>query len=259
MAPAVVLLHAFPLDSRLWDDVVDAVADAGWDVVVPDLRGFGESAYGADGPDDEPSLTWMARDVLGILDRVGVNSAVVVGLSLGGYVAMELVRQDPSRIAALALVDTKASADGDDARANRLRVAEQVLEAGSTAALARAMLPGLLGETTRTRRPDVVERVRGWIEEADPAGVAWAQRAMAARPDSHADLEALTVPVLVLWGDEDSLAPRGEQESMVAALRDCRFVEVPGCGHLSAVEAPEAVTAALAAFLADVRGLPNAT
>lgn len=259
MAPTVVLLHAFPLDARLWDDVVDAVADAGWDVVVPDLRGFGASAYGEDGPDDEPSLTWMARDVLGILDRVGVNSAVVVGLSLGGYVAMELARQDSSRIAGLVLVDTKASADGEEARANRLRVAEQVLEAGSTVALARAMLPGLLGETTRARRPDVVERVRGWIEEADPAGVAWAQRAMAARPDSHADLAALTVPALVLWGDEDTLAPRAEQDSMVAALRDSRLVEIAGCGHLSAVEAPEAVTAALVAFLADVKRLPQST
>ena len=163
MAPTVVLLHAFPLDKRLWDDVVDAVADAGWDVVVPDLRGFGESAYSEDGPDDEPSLTWMARDVLGILDRIAVNSAVVVGLSLGGYVAMELARQDPARIAGLALLDTKASADTEEARANRLRVADQVLEAGSTAALARAMLPALLGATTHESRPEVVERVRGWI------------------------------------------------------------------------------------------------
>jgi len=258
MAPTVVLLHAFPLDKRLWDDVVDAVADAGWDVVVPDLRGFGESAYSEDGPDDEPSLTWMARDVLGILDRIAVNSAVVVGLSLGGYVAMELARQDPARIAGLALLDTKASADTEEARANRLRVADQVLEAGSTAALARAMLPALLGATTHESRPEVVERVRGWIEEADPAGVAWAQRAMAARPDSHADLAALTVPSLVLWGDEDTLAPRPEQGSMVEALRDARAVEIPGSGHLSAVEDPGAVVAALVTFLDDVRRLPRA-
>ena len=259
MAPTVVLLHAFPLDRRLWDDVVDPLSDAGWDVVVPDLRGFGESAYGEDGPDDEPSLVWMARDVLGILDRIGVNSAVVVGLSLGGYVAMEMLRQDSSRVAGLALVDTKASADGDEARANRLRVADQVLEAGSTAALARAMLPALLGATTLAGRPEVVDRVRGWIEQADPAGVAWAQRAMAARPDSHGDLAALTVPVLVLWGDEDTLAPRTEQESMIEALRDVRSVEIPGCGHLSAVESPQDVAAALVAFLTDVRRLPNAT
>jgi pimeloyl-ACP methyl ester carboxylesterase len=253
MAPTVVLLHAFPLDRRMWDGVIDAVADADWDVVVPDLRGFGESAYSQDGPDDEPSLSWMAHDVLSILDRLGVASAVVVGLSLGGYVAMEVVRQDPSRVAGLVLMDTKASADGDEARANRLRVAEQVLEAGSTEALARAMLPGLLGATTHASRPGTVETVRGWMLDADPAGVAWVQRAMAARPDSHADLAGLAVPALVVWGEQDTISPREEQDSMLAALRDPRFVPVPGSGHLSAVEDPVAVAAALVDFLDEVR------
>jgi len=256
MAPAVVLLHAFPLDKRLWDDVVDPIAEAGWDVVVPDLPGFGESRL-PDEFDDEPSLVVHARAVLAVLDRVGVSNAVVVGLSLGGYVAMELVRQDPDRIAGIALVDTKATADADEARQNRLRVAEQVESSGSTEALARAMLPNLLGATTHATRPDVVERVRGWILEADPAGVAFAQRSMAVRPDSLADLASLAVPGLVLWGDEDTLSPRPEQDAMVDAMRDARFVEIPGCGHLSAVEAPEATAAALIEFLRDVERLPR--
>jgi pimeloyl-ACP methyl ester carboxylesterase len=259
MAPTVVLLHAFPLDKRMWDDVVGPIADSGWDVVVPDLLGFGESLLDADDLDDAPTLAAQARGVLSILDQIGLSNVVVCGLSLGGYVAMELVRQDPSRIAGIALVDTKATADTDEARANRLRVAEQVLESGSTDALARAMLPNLLGETTRTTRPEVVERVTGWIREADPVGVATAQRAMAARPDSLADLASLVVPGLVLWGSEDTLAPRSEQDLMVEAMRDARFVEIPGCGHLAAVEAPEATAAALVAFLRDVENLPRHT
>lgn len=257
MAPTVVLLHAFPLDRRVWDGVVDAIAEADWDVVVPDLRGFGESAYGEEGPDDEPSLTWMARDVLGILDRIGVQSVVLAGLSLGGYVAMEILRQDPARVAGLVLADTKASADGDDARANRLRVADQVLESGSTEVLARAMVPTLLGETTQRTRPEVVADVRSWIDEADPAGVAWAQRAMAVRPDSHAALDAMTAPALVVWGAEDAISPRSEQDSMLAVLHDARFVEIPFSGHLSAVEDPDAVASAIVAFLDDVRRLPQ--
>jgi pimeloyl-ACP methyl ester carboxylesterase len=259
MAPTVVLLHAFPLDKRMWDDVVGPVADSGWDVVVPDLLGFGESRLDADDLDDAPTLASQARGVLSILDQIGLSNVVVCGLSLGGYVAMELVRQDPSRIAGIALVDTKATADTDEARANRLRVAEQVLESGSTDALARAMLPSLLGETTRASRPEVVERVAGWIREADPVGVATAQRAMAARPDSLADLASLVVPGLVLWGSEDTLAPRAEQDLMVEAMRDARFVEIPGCGHLAAVEAPEATASALLAFLRDVENLPRHT
>jgi len=258
MAPAVVLLHAFPVDKRLWDDVVGPIADAGWDVVVPDLLGFGESRLPED-YDEEPSLAAHARAVLGILDRVGIANAVVCGLSLGGYVAMEIVRQDPSRVAGIALLDTKATADGEEARANRLRVAAQVVEAGSTEALARAMLPTLLGTTTQQTRPDVVARVGGWIREADPAGVAFAQRAMAARPDSLADLAALAVPGLVLWGEQDAISPRAEQDAMVEAMRDARLVTVPDSGHLSAVEAPEATAAALIAFLRDVERLPLGT
>jgi pimeloyl-ACP methyl ester carboxylesterase len=259
MAPTVVLLHAFPLDKRMWDDVVGPIAESGWDVVVPDLLGFGESLLDEDDLDDTPTLAAQARGVLSILDQIGLSNVVVCGLSLGGYVAMELVRQDPSRIAGLALVDTKATADTDEARANRLRVAEQVLDSGSTEALARAMLPNLLGATTRDTRPEVVERVRGWILDADPVGVAVAQRAMAARPDSLADLASLVVPGLVLWGAEDTLAPRAEQELMVSAMRDARFVEIPECGHLCAVEAPEATVAALLAFLRDVESLPRHT
>ena len=170
---------------------------------------------------------------------------------------MEMARQDPSRIAGLVLADTKASADSDEARANRLRVADQVLTAGSTAALARAMLPALLGATTQAQRPAVVEHVRTWIEEAEPWGVAWAQRAMAARPDSHADLAALTVPSLVLWGTEDTLSPREEQVSMLECLRDATFVEIPGSGHLTAVEDPTAVTTALVEVLDVVRRRPR--
>ncbi|MEI6231312.1 MAG: alpha/beta hydrolase, partial [Actinomycetes bacterium] len=194
MSPTVVLLHAFPLNKSLFDEVTSPIAETGWDVIVPDLRGFGESGFGGVEPDDEPSLAFMARDVLDIMDRVGVQSAVIAGVSLGGYVAMELVRQAPERIAALALIDTKGSADSSEARDNRLRVAEQVSSAESTEALGRAMLPNLLGATTHEQRPAVVELVRSWIHAADPEGVAWAQRAMAARPDSYDDLASLRVP-----------------------------------------------------------------
>jgi len=259
MAPTVVLLHAFPFDRHVWDGVIDVLAEADWDVVVPDLRGFGESSYGEDGPDDEPALSWMARDVLGILDRMGVSAAVFAGISMGGYVAMEIVRQDPARVAGIALVDTKATADSDEARANRLKVAEQVLASGSTDALSRAMVPTLLGATSLEERRDVVAQVTGWIAAADPQAVAWAQRAMAARPDSLADLASLAVPALVVWGIEDGMSPRAEQDLMVEALRDARLVVVTESGHLSTVEAPEQVADALVTFLADVKRLPQST
>ena len=250
--PVLVLLHAFPLDKGMWDDVVGPLADAGWDVVAPDLRGFGQSRYGPDGPDDEPTLAAMAQDVLAILDRLGVRTAVLGGVSMGGYVALEVLRQSPGRVAGLVLVDTKAGADAEPARENRLRVAEQVLAAGSTTALARAMVPTLLGATAASTRPDLVARVRTTIEASDPAAVAWAHRAMAARADSYAVLAEFAGPVLVVWGEEDVVASRADQDAMLAACRDGRFVLIPGAGRLSALEAPESVAAAIVAFLPGV-------
>lgn len=245
----VVLLHAFPLDSSIWDGVVGPVAEAGWAVVTPDLRGFGASRYGADGPDDEPALGLMAEDVIAVLDRLGVASAVIGGVSMGGYVAMELLRQAPDRVDAVLLVDTKPGADPPAARENRLRIAEEILATADTVALADAMLPALVGPTTRTDRPAVVDRVRRLVEAADPAGVAWAQRAMAQRPDSLPVLGAFPRPALIVWGDEDALSSRADQDAMAAALPDVRLSVVQGAGHLAVLEAPESVAAAVVDFL----------
>ena len=120
--------------------------------------------------------------------------------------------------------------------------------------LEQAVLPGLLGDTTRAERPDVVARVRGWLEEAPATTVAWYQRAMAGRPDSLRDLAALDAPTLIVWGEEDVLSPRSEQESMLDCLGDARLVVVPGAGHLANLEDPDAVSRPLVEYLRVVQG-----
>jgi pimeloyl-ACP methyl ester carboxylesterase len=191
-----------------------------------------------------------------MLDERGVDRCVVGGISLGGYVAMALLRARPGVVAGLLLCDTKATADADAARENRERLALRCLAApGETVQiLEEAVLPGLLGETTRANRPEVVKRVRGWLAAAEAGPVAWYQRAMAARPDSRAALAAADVPVLVVWGEEDALSPRAEQDLMVAAASGADLVVVEGSGHLANVEDPPAVTAAMLGLLEAVRG-----
>ena len=116
------------------------------------------------------------------------------------------------------------------------------------------MLPNLLGATTRDSRPDVVATVRRWIGAQPAAGVAWAQRAMAARPDSLVDIGAFGRPVLVLYGAEDTISPAADAAAMAEAARSggsaTTVVEIPAAGHLSAVEDPDAVTHALLGWLA---------
>lgn len=240
----VVLLHAFPLDSRMWDGVRSAFGDR---LVTPDLPGFGGAP-----PVDSPDLDLAAAEVVAALDRLGIERAIVGGCSMGGYVAMALLRRAPSRVSGLVLVNTKASADTDAARANRLAMAaraEQV-ESGGIGWLADEMLTTLLGPTTLERRPAAEARLRALIADQSPAAVAWAQRAMAARPASIDVLRAADVPALVVRAEEDALIPGEEAAAMVDALPQAKFVELLAAGHLAPLEVPDEFAAVLGGWLA---------
>jgi pimeloyl-ACP methyl ester carboxylesterase len=235
----LVLLHGFPLDHRMWDAAA-ALVPGERPVLAVDLPGTP--------PDDdelgEPSLEVSADRVAAELGAAGIHRAVVAGLSMGGYVVLALLERHPGLVAGVGLVDSKSTADAEDARANRLRIAAAA-ESGGTVEPVRPMSTTLLGETSRTARPDLVETLAGWIEEQRPPGVAWSQRAMAARPDRTEVLRRFTGPVLVLVGDEDTVTPVEAAEHMAAAAPQAALVVVPRAGHMSALEQPAVVADAL--------------
>jgi pimeloyl-ACP methyl ester carboxylesterase len=240
----VVLLHAFPLSAGMWAAQREDLAGV-CRVITPHLRGFGGSPLGS----DEPSLDRMADDVAALLDRLALDTVVLGGQSMGGYVTMAFLRRHAGRVLAVVFADTKAGPDLEPARQNRERIAREVLGERGLAVVADDVLPGLVGGTTKKHRPDVVARVHELHLEANPAGVAWAQRAMARRPDSFETLRGVTVPALVIVGEEDQLTPPSEAQAMLDALPHGQLVTVPEAGHLSAVENPERFNAALREFL----------
>jgi pimeloyl-ACP methyl ester carboxylesterase len=235
----LVLLHAFPLDARMWTDVVALLPGDG-PVLAVDLPGLG-AASGA--PLPEPSLESAADAVAAALTGAGHAGAVVAGLSMGGYVALALAERHPDLLAGIGLLDTKATADADDARANRLRVAG-VVESAGTVDEVLPMATALLGAASR-ERPELVARLEALIGAQPPAGVAWSQRAMAARPDRTGVLAGHRGPALVLVGEEDGPTPPAQARAMADVL-GVQPVVVAGAGHLTAVEAPAAVADALA-------------
>ena len=245
--PALVLLHAFPLDHSLYREVSEPIAALGWRVITPDLRGFGAS------PGVATTMEDLAADVAALLDALSEESVVIGGCSLGGYVALAFAAQYPHRVAGLVCIDTKATADGDEARANRERIAKQVRGSGSTAALAATMPASLLGHTTQATRPDLVEWAKDTILAAAPEAVAATQLAMAARPDRQEMLGGLHVPVLAIRGDEDVVSTAADHETIADAAHDAVSVTVPGSGHLLPIEAPEAFVEQLGAFLRRLR------
>lgn len=247
--PAVVLLHAFPVDSALWASQRRPLGTAGFRVITPDLPGFGGSPLSP----LAPSLDVMADEVVATMDGLGVERAIVGGLSMGGYVVMAMLRRHPDRMAGIVLADTKGGLDPAPAIANRWAMADAVQAAGRAQVIADAMIPNLLGTTTRAERGEVETAVRRWIGAQRAGAIAWAQRAMAVRPDSLPDIAAFGGPVLVLYGDEDVLSPASEAALMAEAARSggspTQVVEIPRSGHLTAVENPDAVVHALSSWL----------
>ncbi len=249
-AIALVLLHGFPHDRALWREQVAAHATAFPDtrLLIPDLPGFGQST-----PLASPSMDAYADCIAAMLDAVGVQRAVIAGLSMGGYVAFAFWRRHAARVQALVLLDTKAAADTDAGKAKRLELIDAVKRTG-VGPIVPGLIPAQLGGTTRAAAPALVEQVTVMLRGAPAIGVIGAATAMMERVDSTPTLETISVPTLVLVGDEDTLTPLSDASAISSAVPHSRLVTVPGAGHLSPLEQPALVNAAIAEFL-DVTGL----
>ncbi|HWN99297.1 MAG TPA: alpha/beta hydrolase [Blastocatellia bacterium] len=239
----VIFIHAFPLNQTMWDDQVAGLRGT-CRTITFDLRGFGRSGF-ANTPQ---SIEQMASDLRGLMQALGIDRALLVGLSMGGYISLSFYRNYPDCVRALVLADTRASADTQEARDRRIKAAEKAEREGS-GAIADDMVPMLLGRSTLSARPDLISRTREMIEANSPAGIAAAQRAMAARRDSTDLLAAMNLPVLIIVGSEDSLTPVAEAETMHRAIRASRLQVIEGAGHLSNLERPREFDAALREFV----------
>lgn len=238
----LVLLHAFPLSADMWAPLHAAPLD-GWRLITPDLRNLGE----ASGP-PATSMDDHADDVLALMRALGIERAVVGGLSMGGYITFALHRRASQRIRALVLADTRAEADTEQARANRLTMQQTARESGPPA-IADAMLPKLLGPSARTSA-DLPARVRALIQANGAPAIIDAIEALKTRPDSTPTLATIGCPTLILVGADDELTPPAAAETMQRGIAGSTLQVIPASGHLANLEQPEAFRAALQAFLA---------
>lgn len=237
-----MLLHAFPLDSRMFDSVRPLLVDH-LELITFDFRGFGNGPALGD-PPPTPDVTVFADDVIARLDELGIDQAIIGGVSLGGYVALALLRDHPDRVAGLVLVDTRSGAD-DAAALDRRRLAAERADAGEIATGTAAITP-LIAHPT----PEQIRAELAAIAGSVPAGtVAWTQRAMAARPDTTEVLAGSTVPVLVMVGEHDAITPPSAAALMADAADNAELVQLPGVGHLSPAEDPAGFAGMLLSWL----------
>jgi pimeloyl-ACP methyl ester carboxylesterase len=248
-APVVVLVHGHPFDRSMWRPQVERLTGAGLRVIVPDLRGYGESAVV---PGRTP-LETHARDVVGLLDCLGVERFVLGGLSMGGQIAMEIHRQVPDRIRGLLLADTTPWAETPEGRRTRNAVADRLLREGMRP-YAEEVLPKMVAPATIEQLPAVAEHVLGMMLGTSPAGAAAALRGRAERPDYVESLTRATAPVLIVVGGEDEYTTVADAQLMHKLIPDSTLVVVDGAGHMPNLERPAEFDHALLVFL---RTLPE--
>ncbi len=245
--PALVLLHPFPAHHEIWLPAGEILSQR-YRLILPDLRGHGASQTGA-GP---ATMQTHAEDVMRICEAERIPHAVFAGISIGGYILFEFWRRFRDCITALILCNTRATADAPEARAARLKSAEDVEQFGPAAFL-DGMMPKLIGESTRRDRPELAARARGMMAKSSTQGIAAVQRGMAARPDSTPTLKTINVPTLILAGSEDSLIPMAEVEAMRVQVPGSEFTVLPRAGHYAPFEVHEAAAQRMLEFLGSLK------
>jgi pimeloyl-ACP methyl ester carboxylesterase len=245
----LLLLHAFPFSADQWLPQLSRIP-RGWRAVAPDLRGVGGESPGVP-PGGTISMDTYAGDALELMAHLDMPRAVVCGLSMGGYVALAMVRRSVERISGLVLADTRAAADSADGRAGRERMLALLGREGPPG-VAREMLPKLLSDRSRREQPDLEDVLKAMIEANASEGIAAAIRAMKERPDSMGILGRIACPTLVIVGKEDALTPPAEAEILQRGIAGARLHTIPGAGHMSNLEAPLAFSSALEGLLGAV-------
>lgn len=245
----IIFLHAFPLNRQMWDADVRSLLTQGalqgqFRLVSLDWPGFGES----DIVNDVSTMEEFADIVAQMMDTLGMQQAILCGLSMGGYAAFAFLRKYPERLAGLILADTRPGADTPEAQANRENVARIALDEG-TEAIANMQLPRVISDYTRQHEPQVEAYVRQMINAATPQGIAAASLGMAQRQDSTDLLSSISVPTLVIVGEQDALTPPAVAQAYAAQIPNAQYTTIPYAGHLSNLEQPEAFLQAVRGFL----------
>lgn len=240
----LVLIHGFPFSRQMWRPQVNALAGV-CRLILPDLRGFGESGGVPD------SLDRMADDVDTLVNHLGLTSFALGGFSMGGYVLFRYLARHPGRAKALLFLDTRAEADAPEGRQRRFAAIERIQQEGPSGYL-EDFVKLVVSPTTLQSRPQVLGDVRRLMERR-VASLAGALRAMADRPDSTPLLGQITVPTLIVVGEDDQATPAASARKMAEAIRGSRLVTIPAAGHVANLEQPEEFNAALVGFLRMLR------
>ena len=242
--PVLLLIHGFPLCRKMWRPQLNALPGAGFRVVAPDLRGFGDS----DAPDGPYSMDLFADDLVALLDHLDIPRAVVGGMSMGGYVLFNLLERYPERISGACFITTRAHADDAEGKEQRLKLAQGVMKFGPDV-IVESFEQVLFARESLLERPKLVGEVYGWMTGTDSRGLAGGLLAMRERKDYTELLGSFHCPALAMGAEDDRAAPLERAWEIAAGIPGCRLGVIPHAGHMANLENPGAFNECLLEFL----------
>lgn len=240
----IVLLHAFPLSSSMWKPQIERLSSKNWRIITPDFPGFGDSLLNS----DVSKIEDLAQAVADLLSALNIEKAIIGGLSMGGYVALNFARLFPEKVEALILADTSAAADTKEKRESRFELVEDIRKKGSEV-LIEKMLPNLISDFTKENNPDLVKHLENTFKEVSADGAIAALFGMAERRDHVEFIKTIDKPTLLIFGENDKVTDLEAAKTLNANISSSELVVIPVVGHYSNLEQPQAFNDAIIDFL----------
>ncbi len=240
----IIFIHAFPMTHAMWEPQLKALPSKYFGLAY-DIRGIGKSPVG----DGQYTMEMFVDDLLALMDHLKISSAVLCGLSLGGYIALRFAEKFPDRLKGLVLCNTRSEADTNEGKLNRAESIKTIKSEGGLSAYAKKFIPNTLSSETKRDHPEVLDLLNKLMVSQSPLGVCGAQLAMISRTDTTEFVSHISCPSLVIHGEEDALIPINQAEKMSQRIPNCRLVALSKTGHISNLENPKLFNQALFEFL----------
>ncbi len=245
---ALVFIHAFPLHQEMWKPQISSLPE-NIGCVSYDIRGMGKSPVG----DGQFTMEDFVDDLIGLLDQLRIDCAVLCGLSIGGYISLRAVEKYPERVSGLVLCNTKSEADDNEGKLKRVQAIRKIKKEG-VGAFAEDFVPKLLSENTKNENPELLSRLFEIVASQNPLGLCGAQLAMLSRGDTSPALSRIRVPTLIIHGEADAVIPFQQAQSLQEKIPNARLAAIKAAGHLSNLENPAEFNRHLLEHLKDYAG-----
>ncbi|HCV44422.1 MAG TPA: alpha/beta hydrolase [Bacteroidetes bacterium] len=247
----VVFVHGFPFSHVMWTPQLDVVGKH-HRAIAYDVRGHGDSYVGT----GQYTMEGHVDDLVALLDHLQIQKAVIVGLSMGGYIALRALERNPERFRAAVLCDTRSEADGNEGKLKRFTAINAIKRDGS-AVFADGFVKIVFAPTTVQENPQIVEQIRSIISRTSDLSIAGTQLALATRTDTTASLAHIKIPTLILVGELDVTTPPSDSQSMHKLIAGSELHIVPHAAHVSNLENPGFFNERLLAFLSRVASMKS--